>query len=215
MDALLEYSEHILSGFWTTILLFVLSSAGSIVFGTILVAMRVSPIVSARLFAAGYVQVTRNAPSVLIFVIVAFGFPVLQIQFSFFTYAVIAVTIYKSAFICEALRSGINAVHPGQAEAARSIGMNGWQVLTYILMPQAFRSAIQPITNVLITLLKTTAVAAGFGVAEATYQLDELVRDRPDALYVIFFGISSGYILITLAVSAISRFIEGKLEVVR
>jgi glutamate transport system permease protein len=215
MDALVEYSGDILAGFWTTIQLFLWSAVGSLVFGTMLAAMRVGPVPIARAFAAGYVHITRNAPSILLFVIVVFGFPVLKIQFSFFTYAVIALTIYKAGFICEALRSGIQAIQPGQTEAARSIGMTGWQVLRYVILPQGFRSSIQPINNTMIALLKSTAIAAGFGVAEATYQLDELVRDRPDVLYIIFFGIAAGYIALTLAISGAAQLIEKRLEVVR
>lgn len=215
MDALVEHSGDILAGFGTTIKLFLLSAAGSLVFGTLLAAMRIGPITSARVVATAFVHITRNAPSILLFVIVAFGFPVLKLQLSFFTYAVIALTIYKSSFICEALRSGILAISPGQTEAARSIGMNGWQVLRYIILPQGFSSSIQPITNVMVALLKSTAIAAGFGVAEATYQLDELVRDRPDALYMIFFAIAGGYIALTLAISAVSQLFEMRQRMVR
>lgn len=215
MEALIEYSDDIFDGFWITLLLFVWSAAGSLVFGTVLVAMRVSPIPVARAFATFYVHVTRNAPSILLFVIVVFGFPVLKIQFSFFTYAVIALTLYKSGFVCEALRSGIQAIQPGQTEAARSLGMTTGQVLRYIVLPQGFRSSIQPVNNTLIALLKSTAIAAGFGVTEATYQLDELVRDRPDVLYILFFGIAAGYIILTLAISGIAQLVEKRVEVVR
>jgi len=215
MEVLVEYSDEILHGFGVTLLLFVWSAAGSLVFGTALAAMRVSPVPIARGFAAIYVHITRNAPSILLFVIVVFGFPVLKIQLSFFTYAVIALTIYKASFVCEALRSGIQAIQPGQTEAARSLGMTTGQVLRYIVLPQGFRSSIQPVNNTLIALLKSTAIAAGFGVTEATYQLDELVRDRPDVLYIIFFGIAAGYIILTLAISGIAQLIGNRLEVVR
>ena len=84
----------------------------------------------------------------------------------------------------------------GQAEASRSIGMSFDQTLRLIVLPQAIRSVIPPLASILIALTKNTAIAEAFGITEATYQLDSLVRDFPTALYPLFFGIAGGYVLI-------------------
>jgi len=156
-----------LEAFANTVKLFLLSGAGALVFGTALAVCRVSPVPALRAFGTGYVTLLRNTPLTLVFFFVAFGFPYLQINFDFFVFAVIALTSYTSAFVCEAIRSGINTVPQGQAEAARSIGLTFAQGLRFVILPQAVRAVVPPLTSVANALLKNTTIAAGFSVAEA------------------------------------------------
>ena len=128
-----------------------------------------------------YVTVVRNTPLLIIFVFVIVGLPKLGFPFrsveaardrrSFFFRACIALTLYTSAFVCEAVRSGINAVPLGQAEAARAIGLTFGGTMTQVVLPQAFRAAVPPLASVLIALLKNTSRGRAFGMLEA---------DRPD-----------------------------------
>ncbi|WP_019876545.1 amino acid ABC transporter permease [Sporichthya polymorpha] len=215
MNVLADNAGEILEGFWQTIQLFVLSGVASLVLGTVLASMRVSPVPVLRGAATAYVHVARNTPLVLIFIIFVFGFPTVGIQFSFFTFAVLALTAYTSAFICEAIRSGINAVSAGQAEAARALGMTFRQNLTLIVLPQATRSAIPPITNILIALVRNTAVAEAFGVTEASYVMSGLLRDHADSLYWIFFGIAGGYMVIVFVITAFAAWFERRVAVLR
>ena len=215
MDVLADNAGDILEGFWKTLQLFALSGVASLVLGTILASMRVCPVPVLRGAATAYVHVARNTPLVLIFIIFVFGVPTLGIQFSFFTFAVMALTAYTSAFICEAMRSGINAVSAGQAEAARALGMTFRQNLTLIVLPQASRSAIPPITNILIALVRNTAVAEAFGVTEASYVMSGLLRDHANELYWIFIGIAGGYMVIVFVITALAAVLERKLAVVR
>jgi glutamate transport system permease protein len=215
VNVLIENLDDLLHGFRLTLVLFLTSGLCSLVLGTVLAAMRVSPTPPLRAAGAGYVNVARNTPLVLVFVLVTFGLPTLDVRFSFFVFAVIALSLYTSAFVCEALRSGINAVQSGQAEAARSIGMTFGQTLSVVVLPQAFRTVVPPLASIMIALVKNTAVAEAFGVTEATYQLDSLIRDNPDALYPLFFGIAAGYILIALVVAGVARLIEAKVAIVR
>lgn len=215
MDVLADNAGEILEGFWKTIQLFVLSGVASLLIGTLLASMRVCPIPVLRGAAGAYVHLARNTPLVLIFVIFVFGFPTLGAQFSFFTFAVMALTAYTSAFICEAVRSGINAVSAGQAEAARALGMTFRQNLTLIVLPQAGRSAIPPITNILIALVRNTAVAEAFGVTEASFVMSGLLRDHADELYWIFIGIAGGYMVIVFLITAFAAWLERKVAVLR
>ncbi len=215
MDVLIENFDQILDGFRTTLALFVISGLCALVLGTILAGMRVSPVPPLRAAGTVYVNVARNTPLLLVFVFITFGLPALGIRFSFFILAVIALTLYTAAFITEAIRSGINAVSAGQAEAARSIGMTFGQTLTIVVLPQAFRTVIPPLASIMIALVKNTAVAEAFGVTEATYQLDSLVRDFPEALYPLFFGIAFGYIAITLTLAGAFRLIESRAAIAR
>ena len=154
----------------------------ALLLGTLLAAMRVSPVPTLRAAGATYVEIVRNTPLTLVFFFAVFVLPQLDIRLSFFVFAVIAVTVYHAAFFCEAVRSGINAVGVGQAEAARSIGLTFTQSLRLVVLPQAFRTVIPPLINVVIALTKNTSIAAAFGVAELTAVTTRLANANSDAV---------------------------------
>ena len=169
MDTLIDNLPSILAGFRDT--LYLLGAAGliAVVAGVLLAAMRVSPVPVLRGVGTTYVNVFRNVPLVVLFLITTQGLPQLGLGFSFFVLAVLALGFYTAAFVCEAVRSGINAVDVGQAEAARSLGMTFGQTLQEIVLPQAVRSVIPPIASILIALTKNTAIAEAFGVTCLLY----------------------------------------------
>jgi glutamate transport system permease protein len=205
----------ILDGFRETIALTAISAVCAIVFGVLLAAMRVSPAPPLRWAATSYVNIFRNTPLLVLFILFVFGLPTAGVHASFFVRAVIALTLYTSAFVCEAVRSGINTVQAGQAEAARAIGMTFTQTLRHVILPQAMRAAIPPIGSLMIALTRNTSVAEAFGTKEATYVLDSLGRDHAAALYWIFAGIALGYIIISLAIAGGFRLLERQLAVGR
>ena len=215
MNVLIDNLPSILAGFRETLFLLGASAAVALLLGVVFASMRVSPVPVLRLAGTSYVNVFRNIPLVVLFLITTQGLPELGLGFSFFTLAVIALGTYTAAFVCEAVRSGVNAVDVGQAEAARSIGMTFGQSLRLIVLPQAIRSVIPPLASILIALTKNTAIAEAFGITEATYQLDSLVRDFPGALYPLFFGIAAGYILIVFVIAGVARWLERSLVVLR
>jgi glutamate transport system permease protein len=216
MDSYLpELSSRMLDGFLVTLRILGWSMLFSGVIGTVLASMRVSPVAPLRAVGTSYVNVFRNTPLVVLFVIATEGFPTLGIRISFVWFAILTLTLYTSSFVCEAVRSGINTVDVGQAEAARSIGLGFGQTLRSVVLPQAVRSSIPPLASVFIALTKNTAVAAGFGVIEATGQLSNLVRDFPNYLYASFFAIALGYVVIVFVISAIAAVLERRLVVVR
>jgi glutamate transport system permease protein len=215
VDVLIDNSDVVLRGFRTTLALFAVSAVGSLLLGTLLGAMRVSPVPVLRAAGTAYVNVARNTPLVVMFLLIVFCLPVLGIQLSFFVRAVIALTLYTASFVCEAVRSGVNAVSAGQAEAARSVGMTFGQTLGQIVLPQAFRTVIPPLASVFIALAKNTAVAAAFGVPEATFRMKALITAHTDAIYAIFLGFALGYILITLTIAGVARLVESRVAIVR
>ena len=215
MDVLIDNLPDLLRAFWVTLKLFALSGSLSLVFGVVLVTLRVCPVPVLRGAASAYVNVVRNTPLVLVFVWITFGMPAMGIRFSFFTFAVAALTAYTSAFICEAFRSGINAVSPGQAEAARAIGMTFRQNLTLIVLPQAARTVIPPLANIEVALIRNTAIAEAFGVTEASFELSGLIRDHPSALYPLFFGVAFGYMFLVAIVAGGAKLLERRLAIVR
>jgi glutamate transport system permease protein len=193
--------DLVLEAFLLTIELFVVSGVLSLLIGTALAAMRVGPISVLAKAGALYVALMRNTPLVIVFIFATFGLPKLDIQLPFFVKGTIALTLYTSAFVCEAVRSGINSVPLGQAEAARATGLTFRQTMTEVVLPQAFRVVIPPLASTMIALAKNTSVGAVFGLFEATarmrYFSNNNAADRP----LIFLTFAIGYIIIVEVIS--------------
>ena len=227
MDAVFSNFDDYLKAFGLTIGLFVVAGIASLVWGTILAVLRVGPISILNKAAALYVTLFRNTPLLMIFIFMAIAMPVLGYNFkfvedveiggynvsAFFFRSCIALTLYTSAFVCEALRSGINAVHLGQAEAARAVGMTFTQTLRHVVLPQAFRAVIAPLASVLIAMTKNTSVAVGVGVTEATFMMRKLTNDNATALIAIFLGFALGYMILVAIISGVANFLERKVKV--
>ncbi|GHF78905.1 amino acid ABC transporter permease [Streptomyces filamentosus] len=214
MDVLTENFSLYAEGFLGTLELTVYASALALVLGFVMAAFRVAPVGSFRVFGTAWVTVLRNTPLTLLFFAVMLGLPRFGIVLPFELFAVLALGCYTSAFICEALRSGINTVPVGQGEAARSLGMSFTQTLGTVVLPQAFRSVIPPIGSTLIALAKNSAIAGAFSVTEllGTYKtLSELGYD----IIWTFVWIAVGYLIITLAISAVFNVLEKRWGVAR
>lgn len=215
MDVLVDNLPDLLRAFWVTVKLFLLAGSLSLVLGTALATMRVCPVPVLRVAAGAYVNVVRNTPLVLVFVWITFGGPAAGFRLSFFVFAVIALTVYTAAFVCEAIRSGINAVSPGQAEAARALGMTFGQNFRLIVLPQAARTVVPPLANIQVALIRNTAIAEAFGVAEASFELSGLIRDHPSALYPLFLGVAAGYMVLVAIVAGGAKVVERRWTVAR
>lgn len=215
MDFLSQYSGDFVAGFRMTLALFAVSAVFTLLLGTVLGAMRVSPVPVLRAAGTAYVNVARNTPLVVMFFLIVFCLPVLGIQLPFFVKAVVALSLYTAAFVCEAVRSGVNSVSAGQAEASRSIGMTFGQTLRQIVLPQAFRSVVPPLASILIALAKNTSVAGVFGVAEATFRMKQAIQANADDIYTIFLGFAAGYVVLTLVLAGAARLVEAKVAILR
>lgn len=212
----------LLGAFWVTVQLTVYSAIGSLVWGTLLAAMRVSPVPLMRGFGTAYVNIVRNIPLTVIIVFTSLGlFQTLNVSLGAddfttinFRLAVLGLIAYTSAFVCEALRSGINTVPIGQVEAARAIGLNFPQVLRLIVLPQAFRSVVGPLANVLIALTKNTTVAAAIGVAEAALLMREMIENEAQ-LILISAIFAVGFLCLTLPTGLFLGWVAKKVAVKR
>jgi len=193
----------ILLAFWMTVKVSALSGVGSLVVGTVLAAMRVAPLPILRAIGTFYVNTLRNTPLTLIIVFCGLGLgsimTIATVQTTnYFWLAVLGLVAYTSAFVCEVLRSGINTVPLGQAEAARSIGLSFVQAMRMIVLPQAFRAVIGPLGSVLIALIKNTTIAAAIGVPEAFYTMRNQLQSHGDIVIPIFAGYALFFIVLTL-----------------
>jgi glutamate transport system permease protein len=202
------------AGFLQTVELSALSALLALLIGTLLAAFRVSPVPALRVFGTVWVSVFRNTPLTLLFFAVAFGLPRLDVHFSSFTFAVIALGFYTASFVCEVLRSGISTVPLGQAEAARSLGMNFGQTLGLIVLPQAARSVMGPMSSVFIALPRNSAVAGAFSVSEL-FSAQQTLTERGYNILAIFFWLAAGYLFVSAVVAMIFRLLETRLAVAR
>jgi len=201
-----------------TVLLFLGGGALALVLGTIVGAMRVSPVPIARGVGTVYVNLVRNTPLTLVFFFFVFGYPKLDLpEIPFMPLGIIALGIYTATYVAEVLRAGINTVPVGQAEAARAIGLTFGQVMTLVVMPQAFRSVVPPMMSVFIALLKNTTVAAGFSIAELA-ALRATVADsanRPGTVMEILLWVAVVFIVLVFLLSLVQRHFEKKWRIVR
>ncbi|MCX0246475.1 MULTISPECIES: amino acid ABC transporter permease [Streptomyces] len=212
----------LLGAFWVTVKLTVFSALGSLIWGTLLAGMRVSPVPLMRGFATAYVNVVRNIPLTVIIMFASLGlYSTLNIALGAtdikvvnFRLAVLAFIVYTASFVCEALRSGINTVPVGQAEAARALGLSFSQVLRLIVLPQAFRSVVNPLSNVLIALTKNTTVASAIGVAEASYLMKGMIENEAQLL--LISGVFAlGFVILTLPTGLVLGWVAKKVAVKR
>jgi glutamate transport system permease protein len=215
VDFVWDQRDLILEGFGRTLQLAAASGALALVFGTLLAVMRVCPIPPLRWAGATYVTIVRNTPLTLVFIFSTFGLPRLEVRFSFFVFAVIALTVYTSAFVCEAVRSGINSVADGEIEAARSIGFSFRQTLGLVVLPQAFRAVIPLLSSIFIALTKNTSIAVAFSVAEATSILRRLQNDDARATFPLLIVTAVGYLVLTLVLSFVFSRLERRVAAPR
>ncbi|MFC9551003.1 amino acid ABC transporter permease [Rhodococcus sp. NPDC056960] len=215
MHTVVENFGALMEGLVVTLALIGVSTVLALIGGTILASFRVSPIPLLQSIGSGYVETFRNVPTAVIYFMTLFAFPQLGIKIPFFWAAVAALAIYYSAFFCEAIRSGINAIPIGQFEAGRSIGLTFGRSMRYIVLPQAFRSVVPPLINVFIALTKSSAIASAFGVAELLTRAEGLVaEDSQDVLWILA-ATSILYLAITIPAGTIANIVEKKVAVAR
>jgi len=215
VDFLADNASLLWRAFLTTLSLSLLAGLVALVLGTLLAAFRVGPVVPLRAAATFYVELLRNTPLTVIFFFIIFGLPQIDVIMPFFPGAVAAVALYTAAFVCEAIRSGINTVPPGQAEASRALGMTFPQTLREVVLPQAFRAAIPPLGNVWIAMVKNTSIAAGFAVTELTASMQRLSNAQADQLLLVLVAVVVGYMVITVPSAWAVHRLERKVAVLR
>jgi glutamate transport system permease protein len=215
MDAIVDVTPLYLQGFLQTLALLGIAGVGAFIIGVLVAGMRISPVPSLRGFATVYTEVLRNVPLLLVLFFCAFVLPLLGSDLDYFTLAAIGLTAYTSPFVAEAMRSGINGVPVGQAEAARSIGMGFAQTVTLVVLPQAGRMVVPPLINVFIALTKNTSVAGAFFVDELFKATGAATRDNSDAVILVLLYAGLLYLCITVPLGLIAGAIEKKVAVVR
>jgi glutamate transport system permease protein len=210
------------TGFLWILKLTLAATACALVLGTILAAMRVSPIPVLRGFGTTWVNTFRNTPLTLIIFFCYFGLfstlgvrPSTDIELNNYWLGVIGLSVYTAAFVCEAIRSGINTVPAGQAEAARAIGMTFRQTLTMIILPHAGRTVIAPLGSILIALCKNATIVGTIGLAESSNAMKVLINDNGNAVIQIFLVFAGTFAVVLIPTGYTFGWLANRLAVKR
>lgn len=209
-----EYLDDFLQGTLLTLLLTVASFTLATVIGATIAAFRISPIAPLRVFGQIYVEIFRNVPLMSLIILVVYALPEVRIVLDYVPAVMLSLSLVGGAFVSEALRSGMNSVGVGQIEAARSIGLQFGGVLRDVVMPQAFRSMVQPLVTVLIAVFLSTSLAGVVGVMDLTQTVAYI--NNKEALGLLTFGIAAAiYASISLLIAWVGGIIERKVRVQR
>jgi glutamate transport system permease protein len=210
MDVVTGHLGYILGGFLVTVELTLLGYVGALLLGTVLAVFRVGPITPLRIVGAAYVEFFRNIPLLTFLILFVFGLPDVGLTFSLFISSAVCLAMTGAAYVCESVRSGINAVPVGQAEAARAIGLSFSKVLRLVVLPQAFRTMVPPLVNVFIGMALGSSIAAAVGVAELTNRTQQLNLEYAQAV-VTFLVAGAFYVAMAFLGAGGGRWLERRL----
>ena len=216
MHVIVDNLPLYLSGIVRTLEICLYAAVISLVLGTLMATCRVSPLPPLRGVGTSWVTVFRNCPLTVVLFFMAFGLPELGLNGSYFWFGTAGLALYTSAFVCEALRSGINAVPPGQAEAARAVGLDFGQTLSLVVLPQAVRTVVPPLGNVYIAMIKNSAIVGAFGVGGDLFAAGvTLTSSRGEAALPVLTGVVLGYLIITIPAGLLLGVVERKVAIAR
>lgn len=202
-----DNAAFLLNGVLTTIALTVLGFLGALVLGTVIAVFRVSPVTPLRVLGTVYVEFFRNVPLLTLLILIVFGLPDIGLLLPLFWCGVLGLVLAGSAFICETVRSGINTIGVGQSEAARALGMSFGTQLRIIILPQAFRTMVQPLVNNFIGILIGSSLAAAVGVSDITNVTQQLNIRYAEAV-VLFLISGAVYLVFALGAGGVGSWLE-------
>lgn len=197
-----------------TVVLTLVSFAFAAAIGVVVAGFRVSPVPPLRAAGAFYVNVVRNTPLAVLFILFFFGLTKVGLVYEPFTTAILVLSLYTGTFVGETVRSGINAVSRGQGEAARSLGMTFPQLLGVIVLPQAVRTVVQPLGSIFIALIKNSALATIISVSNLSKTADALATETAQVVP-IYIGAAVAYLLLTLPAGQAVGWLERKVAIRR
>ena len=208
----IESLPYVLEGLWNTLFISFISMAFGLALGLFLALGRSSSNWLLRMPSSLYISFMRGVPILVILFILYFGFPVIGIEFTALQAAVIGFSLNSAAYIAEINRSAINSVDQGQWEASTSLGLSYWQTLRGIILPQAVRIALPPLSNVMLDLIKASSLAAMITVPEI-FQHAKIVGGRELDYMTMYVLIALIYWAICSVVSILQRYLEKRAEV--
>ncbi|UQU66344.1 amino acid ABC transporter permease [Couchioplanes caeruleus] len=210
------------TGFLWILKLTAAATVGALVLGVVLAAFRVSPIPVLRGVGTAWVNIFRNTPLTLIVFFCYFGlYSALGLTLSDdidrnnYWLGVVGLSVYTAAFVCEAIRSGINTVPAGQAEAARAIGMSFLQTLRIVILPQAGRAVVAPLGSIFIALAKNATIVGTIGLMESSSAMKDLINANGNAVIPIFLVFAGTFAVVLIPTGYLFGWLANRLAVKR
>lgn len=215
-EVLTRYFPELASGFWVSLQLIVISFAIAAVAGVLVAAMRVAPLRILRWIGGAYVEALRNIPLLVLLIIAFAGLRRVGLDVQRWPAATACLGLYTGAYVAEAIRSGVFAVGRGQIDAALSIGLSYRQALSKIVLPQAIRTVIPPIGNIVIAMIKNSAVI-GISLLAITdlLKVGRNIQNLNGRTTETFFWVAIGYLLLTVPATFVLKHLERRLAVRR
>ncbi len=214
LQAVQDMAPNLLHAFVNTLRYTFSAFAVAFALGLVLALMKLSSVRLYRVLATGYVEFFRGVPALLVVMAFAYIVPVaFQVRFdSIIVTIALALGMVSAAYLAETLRAGLQAVPKGQVEAARSLGMTAGQSMRGVVIPQAFRLVLPPVTNEIVLLTKDTSLIFVMGLALGDAELTRLARETLNSSTVggltAFVVVGLAYLMITIPLSALTRWLE-------
>ncbi|ARN89585.1 glutamine ABC transporter permease [Levilactobacillus brevis] len=202
--------RYLFGGLGITILVSVVSIIGSFIIGSILGVIRYVKIKYLSAIVGFIIDVIRNLPLILILFFTYFGLPNLGVKPDVIPAAILAMTIFESTMLAEIVRSGIQAVDPGQMEGARANGLTYWQALWYIVLPQALVKMIPALVSQFISLVKDTSLATIILLPEMLFRSQIIYGQNTNYIIPMFVAIAVMYFIVCYLLSVLARYLEKR-----
>ncbi len=213
-EVLTQNLSFLLQGYRNTLYLTAVAFAASLAIGTLVATIRMAPVPLLPSMARAEVELIRNTPLLIQMSFFLLGLGSVGIRLRPFTAAALALSLYTGAYVSEVVRAGIASVGPGQLEAARSLGMGFKQMMRLIVLPQAFRTVIPPMGNLMIAMVKNSAIAAAIAYPELLYNA-QILESRTFRTFEIYNGAFFAFLTITLPLSFVVSRLERRLRILR
>jgi polar amino acid transport system permease protein len=213
-----QFPDVITTALVNTIVYTAVGFAFGLGLGIVLALMKLSSVGPYRWIATAYIELFRGLPALLVFIALGFGVPIaFQLRFDIYSTVMLSLGLVGSAYIAETIRAGIQAVPKGQVEAARSLGMSPARTMLTVVLPQAFRIILPPLTNELILLTKDSSLVYLLGLTSDQYELAKFGRGALNQYQSLTPILIAGlcYLIITIPLSRLSDLLERKYGGVR
>ncbi len=219
LDVIWSSLPVILHGLWLTIEFSVIAIVLEVIFGLVAALMRLSKVSFLKWLATAYVELFRSTPLLVQLFFIVIGLPsILPLNDIFgpriypILGAIVTLGLNEGAYVTEIVRAGILGVDRGQKEAAASIGMNGYQTMRYIVLPQAFKRMIPPLVNQAAQTIKDTSLLAPIGIVEMLYKSQTIIAETFKA-FQIYALVAVLYFILIFTVSKLAAYTERRLQV--
>ncbi|GIP29361.1 putative glutamine ABC transporter permease protein GlnM [Paenibacillus sp. J23TS9] len=208
---LIEHKKEFLAGFLTTLEVSLLALVLSLILGTVLAVMKISPLKPLKGLATVYIEFIQNTPLLIQIFFFYFGLPAVGIQLNPFISGTLGLAVYSSAYIAEAIRAGIQAVSHGQVEAGRASGLTYIQTMLHIILPQAIKVVIPPLGNQFLNLVMGSAILGSISGKDLMYYGDIISSDT-FVVFDVYIFVALFYLILTVPLSLFINYLERKLS---